>query len=206
MRWILFGKLTDDYCYLISWFIAILCWSEWNTCVNGRWVHGSLCFSGPLKAISRKRMESGGYRALNTACSWLNHQGRTYRGTGVAHLQVIDDLTRSNTTENIQHSMDDTLKQLESTANALKQQINTYKSASYDTIKKQKTYGIQVIQNAITLTETSIMSPTKWRFIELRSATIPVAWAKRHQMIKLFELIATLHVSSLSVMFRESIC
>ncbi|KAI8390985.1 uncharacterized protein BYT42DRAFT_628215, partial [Radiomyces spectabilis] len=68
-----------------------------------------------------------------------------------------------------------------------------YKSASYHTIQKCKTYGIQVIQNTITLTETSIISPSTWRFIDLRSATIPTNWTKRHQMLKLFVLIATLH-------------
>ena len=104
-------------------------------------------------------------------------------------------MLRYNISENTQHSLDDTLKQIESTSNALKHQINTYKRASYDTIKKRKIYGIQVIQNTITLTETSIMNPAKWRFVELRSATIPTEWPMRYQMIKVFELIALLYVS-----------
>ncbi|KAI7852719.1 hypothetical protein BDC45DRAFT_428652, partial [Circinella umbellata] len=101
-------------------------------------------------------------------------------------------LRSSNIFENTQHSMDDTLKQIESTSNALKRQINLYKCASYDTIIKRKIYGIQVIQNTITLTETSIMNPAKWRFVEVRSATIPTTWAMRYQMLKVFELIAML--------------
>jgi hypothetical protein len=62
-------------------------------------------------------------------------------------------------------------------------------------MKKRKTYDIQVIQNTITLTETSILDPAKWRFIELRSASIPVSWSDRAQVVKVFGLIAALHIS-----------
>ncbi|KAG2228028.1 hypothetical protein INT45_012052 [Circinella minor] len=85
--------------------------------------------------------------------------------------------------------MDDTFKQIESTSNALKHQINLYKYGSYDAIIKRKIYGIQAIQNIITLTETSIMNPAKRRFL----ATIPTEWAMRYQMLKVFELIAMLY-------------
>ncbi|KAI7890025.1 uncharacterized protein EV154DRAFT_552597 [Mucor mucedo] len=82
---------------------------------------------------------------------------------------------------------------IEATTCGLKQQINSYKSASYQTIKRRKAFGIQVIQDTLTLTETSIIDPTKWRFVEVRSATIPVSWSDRSQIVKLFELVACLH-------------
>ncbi|KAI9316681.1 hypothetical protein BX666DRAFT_1858806 [Dichotomocladium elegans] len=104
----------------------------------------------------------------------------------------------------MRHTIDDTIKQLESTSSALKQQINTYKSASYQTLLKRKIYGIQVVQHTITLTETSVIDRKKWRFLEVRSATIPTTWAKRRQWTKVFELIPTLHVSILYVFSRSS--
>lgn len=93
--------------------------------------------------------------------------------------------------------MEDTLKQLESTANAMKHEINSYQSASYKTIKRRKIFRIHIIQDTMTLTETSVKDPQRYRFVEIRSAIIPTVWEKRKQWTKVFELIATLYASNI---------
>ncbi|KAI9006732.1 hypothetical protein CLU79DRAFT_824347 [Phycomyces nitens] len=116
------------------------------------------------------------------------------RATDTEYEMLLVEASGSNLSENVTHSMNDTLEQIESTTASLEQQINIYKSASFETLKKRKSLGIQIIQNTLTLTETSIISPKKWRFVELRSAVIPTSWSSRAQLVKVFELVATLHI------------
>ncbi|KAL7334314.1 hypothetical protein PS15p_203098 [Mucor circinelloides] len=78
------------------------------------------------------------------------------------------------------------------TSNSLRNEILKYQNASFETAKNLASYGIQCICDKITLTKCSLFSTTKWQVIELRSATIPVTWDARANMISVFELLATL--------------
>lgn len=93
------------------------------------------------------------------------------------------------------------MKQLESTSNALKHEINAYQFASYNTMKRRKIFGVHSIQDKITLTDTSIKDRNTWRFVELRSAVVPTCWAKRKQWTKVFEWTATLYVRHIHIVF-----
>lgn len=73
---------------------------------------------------------------------------------------------------------------------ATNQQHNT-------TLKQRKIFGIHIIQNTMTLTETSIKNEKRYRFVELRTATVPTTWDKCMNWVKVFELIATLYVSNI---------
>ncbi|KAI9032749.1 hypothetical protein CLU79DRAFT_802028 [Phycomyces nitens] len=73
-------------------------------------------------------------------------------------------------TEYSDHSLEDTWKLMTMTTNSL----------------------LQCICDKITLTKCSLFSPTKWQVVELRSATTPVTWDARANMISVFELLAKL--------------
>jgi hypothetical protein len=99
--------------------------------------------------------------------------------------------------EYIDHSMEDTQKLITMTNNSLRDEILKYQDASFDTAKGLSVFSIQCICDKITLMKTNLCTQNKWQIVELRSATIPVTWNTRVNMVAIFELLATLQVSSL---------
>lgn len=71
--------------------------------------------------------------------------------------------------ENVNHSLDDTLKLLVECSSALLHVIKHNKKASIDTITKKCTFGVQVIKQTLTLTKVSLLKSGK---METRRGTI----------------------------------
>ncbi|CAO3700431.1 unnamed protein product [Rhizopus stolonifer] len=97
--------------------------------------------------------------------------------------------------EHIDHSVEDTWKLIILTTNSLRNEILKYQDASIETAKGLTAFGIQCICDKITLIKTSLFGPTKWQVVELRSATIPVTWDSRMDLMSVFELLAILQVN-----------
>lgn len=110
---------------------------------------------------------------------------------------IIMESSGPHSTEYIDHSMGDTQKLITMTNNSLRDEILKYQDASFDTAKGLSVFSIQCICDKITLMKTSLCTPNMWQIVELRSATIPVTWDARVNMVAIFELLATLQVSSL---------
>ena len=95
--------------------------------------------------------------------------------------------------ENVNHSLDDTLKLLAECSSALLHVIKHNKKASIDTITKKCTFGVQVIKQTLTLTKVSLSKSGKWKLVEVRSACTPTSWELRSHWNLLFEMLATIY-------------
>ncbi|KAG0185774.1 hypothetical protein DFQ28_008799 [Apophysomyces sp. BC1034] len=76
-----------------------------------------------------RAMSARKFVLFRTVESHLKKADGVGRVPGTEYDLLLIESSESNLTENIQYSMDDTLKQLESTVNTLRQQITTDKSA-----------------------------------------------------------------------------
>lgn len=116
---------------------------------------------------------------------------------------IIMESSGPHSTEYIDHSMGDTQKLIAMTNNSLRDEILKYQDASFDTAKGLSVFSIQCICDKITLMKTSLCTPNMWQIVELRSATIPVTWDARVNMVAIFELLATLqneHHSQMNIL------
>jgi hypothetical protein len=100
--------------------------------------------------------------------------------------------------EEINHTLDDAIKLIIEYSNALHYIIGKNKKASIESILRSKkaTFGIQIIKRTLTLTKMTLDSSCKWKLVDMRSPTSPINWAMRFSWMSLFELLATLYVSS----------
>ncbi|CAO3639361.1 unnamed protein product [Mucor hiemalis] len=94
--------------------------------------------------------------------------------------------------ENISHTLEDTLKLLVECNGALCYILSHFKNSRFETALKKSTFGVQVIKDTITLSKMNLKGDKMWKFVEIRSATIPTSWSDRFSWVKMFELIATL--------------
>ncbi|KAI7887277.1 uncharacterized protein EV154DRAFT_520795 [Mucor mucedo] len=56
-------------------------------------------------------------------------------------------------------------------------------NASISTIANLAVFGVHCICDKITLTKTSLFNANKWKVVELRSATIPVTWDSKVDLL-----------------------
>ncbi|KAI9486311.1 MAG: hypothetical protein EXX96DRAFT_39065 [Benjaminiella poitrasii] len=92
----------------------------------------------------------------------------------------------------VSHSLNDTLKNIKNGHDNLKFFVSNYRNASFETIKKVHLFSCQIIRNKITLLKYSIKSPTTWKVVECRSASVPLHFSDALEYIKVFELFAFL--------------
>lgn len=96
--------------------------------------------------------------------------------------------------EYMDHSVNDTWNLITMATNSLRGELLRFSNASLDTAKRLAIFGTQCIRNQLTLTKTSLHDPNKWQFVELRSATVPVTWDERANIVPVFKLLATIQV------------
>ena len=99
-------------------------------------------------------------------------------------------------TEDVSHSVGDTIKTIECATASLLNEAMKYKNASIKTFKKLKVFSIHIIKNKMSLSSTSVNDQYTWNRIDMRSAEIPTDWRSRIYLLKYFELLATLMVRS----------
>jgi hypothetical protein len=97
--------------------------------------------------------------------------------------------------ENIEHTIEDSLKLVTTTISALQSDVSHNMDASFSTMKEYATYGVQCIKSRITLLKCSIHDIDHWKIEELRSAFIPITWNALPGWVTVFELSACLIVS-----------
>lgn len=112
---------------------------------------------------------------------------------------IVMESSGSYAKEDIDHSVGDTMKLIKMATSSLRSGILKYPNASIETAKGLAVFGVQCICDKITLTKYSLHDSRKWEVLELRSATILVTWNSRFSLVHVFELLATLQVSSLKV-------
>ncbi|KAM3587037.1 hypothetical protein VKS41_002083 [Umbelopsis sp. WA50703] len=134
--------------------------------------------------------------------NWSKAEARFADGLGLQskHEFLIVEASSNGDDENLTHSIDDTVKQLDSTTGALKSLIMHHLSANFDTLKRLSVLGIQCIANKITLSATSLNEAHRYKCMELRSAEVPTSWDGRKKWFKVFELMATLQTVLLEQM------
>lgn len=86
-------------------------------------------------------------------------------GVGISvpsnHSIIIIKSSGYSATENVDHMLEDTLKNLKNASDCLKALISEYKLASFSTFKKLKIFSIHVIQRNMTLVQYSTYSSQK---------------------------------------------
>lgn len=142
-----------------------------------------------------KAMRHRDLSTMNTS-HWSKGNVKSADGLGLHDDKeyLIMESSSTGYEENLEHTVDDSLKQIESTTGALKCQILHHLSAKYATLQNVKILGIQCVSDKMTLTSTSLEAEPKYKFLELRSANIPTSWNKRKCWMKVFEMLATIHV------------
>ncbi|KAI9344459.1 hypothetical protein BD770DRAFT_397580 [Pilaira anomala] len=126
---------------------------------------------------------------------WSNLSEKLF-SDGVARTSgaevIIMESSGSYSRENVEHSLGDTSKLVTLMTNSLRSEILRYQNASISTIANLAVFGVQCICDKITLMKTSLFDANKWQVVELRSATIPVTWDSKVDLLQVFELLATL--------------
>lgn len=97
--------------------------------------------------------------------------------------------------EDVNHTLEDTMKLISECNGALCYVLSQYNKCSFETALKRRTFGIQIIKNTITLSQMSLKKDLMWKFVELRAAHVPTSWDDRFDWMKMFELLATLYPS-----------
>ncbi|KAL9540857.1 hypothetical protein MBANPS3_009446 [Mucor bainieri] len=149
-------------------------------------------------AWCEKGLETYGMAALESNDFVLNHCSKKYadalgKNTMTDNEEFFIESSSGFDKENVNHSLDDTLKLLAECSNALLHIIKHNKKASIDTISRKCVFGIQVIKQTLTLTKVSLSKSGKWKLVEVRSACAPTSWELRSHWNPLFELLATMY-------------
>ncbi|KAI8085779.1 uncharacterized protein B0P05DRAFT_466409 [Gilbertella persicaria] len=131
---------------------------------------------------------------------WLNSKNNFFSdGIGRTDIQqekIFMESSSSFQVEDFEHSIGDTYKLVESMSSSLSTMLRRKQDCKHSSVLNLAVYGIQCIKSKLTLMKTTL-DPHSDRFqiVELRSASIPTAWAQRTSMIRVFELLVCLHVS-----------
>ncbi|CAO3680677.1 unnamed protein product [Rhizopus stolonifer] len=144
-----------------------------------------------------KSLETYGMATLESSDFVTNPCDRRYadalgKNTTTENEEFFIESSSGFEKENVNHSLDDTLKLLAECSNALLHVIKYSKKASIDTITKKCTFGVQVIKQTLTLTKVSLSKSGKWKLVEVRSACTPT-WELRSHWNLLFEMLVTIY-------------
>ncbi|KAF7729649.1 hypothetical protein EC973_004022 [Apophysomyces ossiformis] len=96
--------------------------------------------------------------------------------------------------EDVQHTIEDTLKILDCSTSSLLLTASKYKNCDFELFKKLNIFCLHIIRDKITLLATRVHDGAQWEHVEVRSAIIPTMWSKRLLWIRVLELYATLMV------------
>jgi hypothetical protein len=107
-----------------------------------------------------------------------------------------------NITTNIEHALEDTVKNIKSATDTLVTIISKYPNASINTLKKVHVYFIHTIQNKMALIHYSWKDKERWTILECGSCLLPVVYKDRKALIEVYGLFAFLYVSDLLGVLR----
>ncbi|CEG69279.1 hypothetical protein RMATCC62417_05379 [Rhizopus microsporus] len=101
---------------------------------------------------------------------------------------MIIESSGLNIVANLDHTLQDSLKNIKSTTDALMNVMCRYSNASVTTLKKVHVYSVQTIQNTMTAIQYSLKDRKRWRAFECGSILLPMVYEERKQLIQLYEL------------------
>ncbi|KAF7721914.1 hypothetical protein EC973_003953, partial [Apophysomyces ossiformis] len=105
---------------------------------------------------------------------------------------ILVEASSGRLDEDIPHNVENVIKLLECSTSSLRYQAERWKKASYRTLVGTKVFCLQAIRDKLTLSATSIYSPSMWKHVELASAQIPAVWNDRMDFAEFFDLLAVL--------------
>ncbi|KAI8140005.1 hypothetical protein BJV82DRAFT_234203 [Fennellomyces sp. T-0311] len=143
-----------------------------------------------LQAVKEVSMEGYDLDLIKTPKRYVDALGKL---TTMCEMDaVVVESSSGPISENVTHSIEDTLKIYECASASLKKEASKYKDASIKTFKQLRVFSIHVIMNEMTLSETMLKGAFTWRHVQLRSATITDKWDDRLKLVRYFELLARL--------------
>lgn len=105
-----------------------------------------------------------------------------------------------NISANIDHTLEDSVKNIKSATDALKAIMCKYPNSSFHTLKKVNVCSIQVIQTTMTLMKYSFKDKKLFKAVECCSALVPTSFEDILYMLSVYGLLTFLHVSFLHVL------
>jgi hypothetical protein len=132
--------------------------------------------------------------------AWLNSKNSIFSdGIGRTNNQQEKIFMESSSgfqEEDFEHSIGDAYKVVESMCSSLNTILRRKQDCKFSSVLNLAVYGIQCIKSKLTLMKTTLdLHSDRFQIVELRSASIPTAWAQRISMIRVLELLVCLHVS-----------
>ncbi|KAI7906278.1 uncharacterized protein BX663DRAFT_427228 [Cokeromyces recurvatus] len=95
-------------------------------------------------------------------------------GIGIASTDGMEEvLVESSGESDNGHTIEDSIKLMECAAICLKQEMNKYGEASFETMLKRKMLCLQINENKITLLSMKVLRDGKWACVTERSAVVP---------------------------------
>ncbi|KAI8883510.1 hypothetical protein K501DRAFT_249487 [Backusella circina FSU 941] len=131
-------------------------------------------------------LQDNDYRPKNTEKRFLD-------GYGISENRGIAIMIESSGSEsNVTHSIEDSVKQIKNATDFLTYLKTRFKDSSALSFTKLRTPTLLLIHNQLTMTTTSLGWSKKWQVIDVRTATIPTTKEGKHNLVKVFELLAHL--------------
>ncbi|KAI7904105.1 uncharacterized protein BX663DRAFT_506428 [Cokeromyces recurvatus] len=96
-------------------------------------------------------------------------------------------------TTDINHLLKDSVKNIKTATDALKNIICRFPNASMNTVKVANVYSIQIIQTKMTLIKYSLKDKDTFKAIECSSALIPCSFEERIHLMSVFDIFAYLY-------------
>ncbi|KAI8148391.1 hypothetical protein BJV82DRAFT_506912 [Fennellomyces sp. T-0311] len=145
-----------------------------------------------MQAMKETHMQDNDFNLLKTPRRYLDALGKMTMNSEME--VVVVEASSGIVSENVSHTIGDTLKSLECATASLAGQASKYRHASFATFQKLQVFSIHVIKNKMTLSTTTIHDAYTWKRMDLRTTDIPTKWCDRISLIRYFELLATLMV------------
>lgn len=166
-------------------FIPLLkTFAVWSSHISFVWCEKKLTNTNNIWLIDAK------YRKSNIQTHLLDGIG-SFSCNDIPILLV--ESSGCNTTEDVKLKSEDSLKNLKSGTDCIKDIILRYKKASFTTMEKVKVYTIQIVQLKITLLEHSIAKDTKkWRSAECCSVQVPMKLDQILKYVAIMEMFSLL--------------
>ncbi|KAI8878000.1 hypothetical protein K501DRAFT_196887, partial [Backusella circina FSU 941] len=117
--------------------------------------------------------------------------------TSVNTTGFVIESSELNTTTNIEHTLEDSMKNLKSATDALVNIMCRYPNASITTLKKIHVYSIHIIQTKITAIQYSWKNQQTWSALECASTLLPVTFEERKSLIQVYDLLSFIYVNLL---------
>ncbi|KAI8147861.1 hypothetical protein BJV82DRAFT_664207 [Fennellomyces sp. T-0311] len=143
-----------------------------------------------MQSVKEMDMVDKGFNLMKTQRRYIDALAKMTTGSEME--VVVVEASSGPVGEKVVHTIEDTLKIMECTTASLSAIAAKYRHASITTLKKLRVYSVHLIKNKMTLSYTSLNDAYSWRRMDLRTAEIPTKWLDRIDMIRYFELLATL--------------